>query len=362
MSNASDLFEALDKMNPDASVLSENPLSLVKEWIDTGNYAFNAILSGSCYGGVPKGRIVGFSGPSGCGKTLLINKIIGNFQRKDPEAWGVVFDSEIAVDAATAAAVGADPKRIKHVPVNTVEDVRNQVLALLDRIIEQKMQGKIIIGIDSLGNLAGSKEVGDAEEGKSASDMGTRAKSIKSMLRVLTYRAARANTTIIFSNHEYSNPASMYPSIVHNQSGGEGPIYLASLLVQLGFRREKNEDDYEKEEILGQAKKVGGITITALSVKNRFIPQMLFTELYLNFKTGLDRYSGLFEMAKNLNLITGSKTWECEGQKLGYRKDFERDPKVWEEIILPKLEALITKEFRYSSAVEDLKKEVAQIK
>lgn len=226
---------------------------------------------------------------------------------------------------------------------------------MLQSIVEKNLHGKFIIVIDSLGNLAGDKEVSDAQDDKFASDMGTRAKDIKGMLRVLTYKAAKAKTTIIFTNHIYNDPMAMYPSAIKTQSGGEGPIYMASLLIQLGFKREKNEKDFEKEEMIAIAKNVGGITMHALTPKNRFIPPMLETDLYLNFKTGLDKYSGLFEMAKAMGIITGDITYECEGMKLGRRKEFERDPEVWEKKLLPIFEKKIQKEFAFHSDADTIK-------
>jgi hypothetical protein len=77
-----DAFKILDDLNPDAQFLDENTLSTVKEWIDTGCMALNAIISGSLYGGIPMGRIIGFAGPQACGKTLMVNKIMANAQKK----------------------------------------------------------------------------------------------------------------------------------------------------------------------------------------------------------------------------------------------------------------------------------------
>ena len=355
------VFEGMEELNPHGALLSESALSIVDEWTDTGSYALNAIVSGSCYKGVQNGRVIGFAGPSGCGKTLLTQKIVGNHQKKGRDRWGIVFDSEIAVDAQTATNLGADPSRIKHYPVNTVNDTRNQVLKVLNNIIDLKLQNKFMIVVDSLGNLAGTKEVADADKDKDAADMGLRAKELKGFLRVITIPAAIAKTTVLFTNHTYKNPNAMYPSAVENQSGGEGPIYMASLLVQLGFLREKNEKELEREEIIAIAKKVGGITMHALTVKNRFIPQMLTTDLYLNFKTGLDRYSGLFEIAKAFNVIEGNMTYTCRGTELGYRKNFEKNPDIWEKIVIPALEPIINKEFTFFSEADALKKEVEEL-
>jgi RecA/RadA recombinase len=354
-------IDGLDDLNPHGSLLSDSALSIVDSWIDTGSYALNAIVSGSCYKGIQKGRVIGFCGPSGCGKTLFTTKIVGNHLKADPDNFAVVFDSEIAVDAQTAINLGADPSRIHHYPVNSVSDARNQCLKLMNNIEALKLHGKCLVVIDSLGGLAGSKEQADAENDKDAADMGLRAKELRGFLRIITWPAAISKTTVLFTNHTYKNPAAMYPSAVDNQSGGEGPIYAASLIVQLGYKREKNEKDFEEEEIIAIAKNVGGITIHALTTKNRFIPQMLTTDLYLNFKTGLDRYSGLFDMAKALNVVTGSMTYECNGHKLGYRKEFERDGEVWEKIILPVLEEAVKKQFVFHSDADELQKEVDKL-
>ena len=176
------IFGAVDKMNPDASTLEDTNLSTVDEWVSTGCYALNAIISGSLYKGVPRGRITGFAGPSMSGKTFIINKCIANAQ-KDGYI-GVIWDSEVAVDKKGAVGVGVNPAKVKHYPVETVEDCRNQISTFLDAVIkqneslEEEDRQKFIISIDSLGNLASSKEIKDAEAGKDATDTGTRAKCL----------------------------------------------------------------------------------------------------------------------------------------------------------------------------------------
>ena len=129
-------FKALEHLNSDANVLSDNALSIVESYIDTGCFALNAIISGSLHGGVPKGRIIGFVGPEQCGKTLILNKCIAMEQKKDPSIWGVIFDSEHAYEANTVSNVGGDPSRIKHCPIETVEDCRNQIATFLDEILK----------------------------------------------------------------------------------------------------------------------------------------------------------------------------------------------------------------------------------
>ena len=349
------VFDKLEKLNPEAKFLSESALSTVNEWVDTGCMVLNAIISGSLYGGVPVGRITGFSGPSAAGKTYIINKILANAQKKGMVP--VIFDTEAAIDASSTTGVGLDSDQVKYVPVQTVEDCRNQIATFLDSVMEAKMRNKFIISIDSLGNLASQKELDDTEKGKTAMDMGTRAKGLKSMMRLLTFKAAQAGVTILFSNHTYDDPSAMFPTLVKAQSGGKGPVYLASVLVQLAKRDEKHDASRgDADELLPEANKVSGTTLRALTVKNRFVPPFLECEAYLNFKRGLDKYSGLKEMAVNHGVIEQngstfalpSEKEGVPGKKLGYYKNWKDDEKLWDEHILPKLEEKLKAQYSYS--------------
>lgn len=348
------VFEKLEKLNPEAKFLNESALSTVTSWVDTGCMVLNSIISGSLYGGVPVGRITGFAGPSAAGKTYIINKILANGQKQG--MMPVIFDTEAAIDVGSTTGVGLDPSGVKYVPVHTVEECRNQISAFLDGVIEAKLFGKFILSIDSLGNLASQKEIDDAEKGKTAMDMGTRAKGLKSMMRLLTFKAAQAGVTILFSNHTYDDPGAMFPTLVKNQSGGKGPVYLASVLVQLAKRDEKHDKSNIDDEVVPEANKVSGTTLRALTIKNRFVPPFLEGEMYLNFKKGLDKYSGLREMAVNHGVIeqTGStfslpsKEPGVPGKKLGYYKNWKGDESLWEEHILPGLEKKLKECYSYS--------------
>ena len=179
--------------------------------------------------------------------------------------------------------------------------------------------------------------------------MGTKAKAMKSMMRALTFKAAKARVPIVFTNHIYDNPTSLYPELVKKQSGGSGPVYLASLLVQLAVRNEKI-DKNEGEESIAVAHNVSGITLSAMTVKNRFVPSFLKAELYNNFRTGLSRYAGLKDMAVAFGVIeqTGS-TYNLQGEKIGYASKWENDPEFWEKRVLPLLEETLKEKVCYGS-------------
>jgi len=359
MKDINKIFASLDNLNSEASFLNENALSKVDTWFDTGCFALNAILGGSCRtGGVPKGRIVGFSGPSQTGKTFIVNKILASAQKVG--IFPVIFDTEIAIDENSTKGVGLDPEKTKYVPVDTIDQCRNQISTFLDSVIENDAKGKFIISIDSLGNLASQKELDDVIKDKSATDMGLRAKSLKSMFRVLTFKAAKAGVTILFTNHTYDDPASMYPSLVKSQAGGSGPIYMSSILVQLAKRNEKEGegDNFLDDVKLAEANKYTGTTLRALTVKNRFLPPFLEAEMYLSFKSGLNKYSGLLAMAAARNIVVQSGPTftvgiDCgkykKGDKLGYAKNFAKEPAFYEEFIIPELDKRLAEEYRYNA-------------
>jgi len=354
MSNLVDkAFAKLQKLNSNATTLEKNTLSNVTEWIDTGCLVLNSILSGSLYGGVPKGRITIFAGDSGCGKTFILNKILAHAQQKGMVP--VIFDTEVAVENEGAENVGLDTSNVKYVPVDTVESCRNQIMTFLDEVEkEPELHGKFIISIDSLGNLASEKEINDAGANKGAMDMGLRAKQLKSMMRIITYKAAVTGTTVIASNHTYADPGALHPTLVKQQAGGSGPVYMASILVQMAAKKEKTDAGNINDEALTESRNYSGVTLRMLTVKNRFIPAFLQGEAYLNFKTGLEKYSGLKDIAVSHGIIQqNGSTYSMGEKKLGYYKNWRNDEETWSNV-LPKLESSISEKYRYGKSLSEL--------
>jgi RecA/RadA recombinase len=344
-------FKVLDDLNPEATFLNESALSNISSFIDTGSMALNAIISGSLSGGIPSGRITGFSGPTSCGKTYIINRILANAQKIG--RYVVIFDTENAVDNKGATNMGIDTSKVKYCPVETVEQCRNQISQFLDSVIEKKLKGQFIISIDSLGNLVSTKEMNDVAQGKEAMDMGSRAKGLKSMLRVLTHKAAKADVPILFSNHVYDNPGAMFPSLVKQQSGGSGPLYMSTVLVQMAVKNEKttggNTGSRDAvEDSSPMSKDINGVTLRALTTKNRVVPPFMETEMYLNFKSGLSKYSGLLDMAVGYGVViqNGATFALQDGTKLGYYKNWRDNDEVWSKI-LPELEVKLQQELQY---------------
>jgi len=140
--------------------------SLPTDWISTGNYCINKLLSGELDKGIAVGRISVFAGPSGVGKSLLIANIIREAGKKG--FFTIIFDSESALDKNFLENLGVDIKNTAYLQVDTLERFRNKAVEILQSITDEK----ILIVLDSFGNLSTEKELGDALIGKNASDMG----------------------------------------------------------------------------------------------------------------------------------------------------------------------------------------------
>ena len=343
-------LDSIDKINPFATYLSDSTLSRVGGWIDTGSYVLNAIVSGSIHGGIPKGRVTMMGGESMTGKTLFVQKILANAQKEG--LIPVIFDTENAVDPEGSERMGLDVSKVKYVPCITIEQTRNALFKFLTAVKEKGLEGKFIIAIDSLGNLQSELEHSRMGKDSMSSDMGTKARAMKSLMQTCTNLGATTQTTILCTNHVYDDPTAMFPSIEKNMPGGKSIIYLPSVTIQLARKPMKSDGGktMDAETAVGQ-KNYAGILIRALTRKNRFIKQYLQGEMFLSFQTGLDRYYGLLDLAVGVGAViqTGSTYTLPDGKKIGYYKNFRKDKDLWENTILPVLEERIKKEWSYSS-------------
>ena len=348
-------FDLLAKLNPEAKYLNDNSLSNVTEWIDTGCMVLNAIISGSLYGGVPMGRLTGFIGPESCGKTLMVNKIAANAQKKG--MYIAYFDTEGALDEATAERLGCDPKRIQHNPIKITEKCGHDIVKFFEKLCELGLQGKALVIIDSVGNLITTQEEEKINKGVLTPDMGNRAKSLKSMMRSITHAASKANCPVVFTNHIYDDPSQLHKSALKKQAGGSGPLYMSSVIVQMAKKTERTEEsdnkDANKEETV-MAKGINGLTLRALTTKNRFVPPFLECEMYLNFRTGLSKYTGLLEMAVGFDIIQkAGHQYAIDGNTIGYYKNWRDDDEIW-GLILPKLEEKLKSELAFRNETTSL--------
>lgn len=347
-------LNALDDVVPYSAYLSDSTLSSVNDWIDTGSMVLNALISGSLYGGIPNGRITQLAGPSGAFKTGLVMQILANAQKKG--LIPVIFDTEGAIDPESAAKFGLDITKVKYVGCESVEQTRNAIYKFLKSVREKKQFGKFIIAIDSLANLNSEMELTRMDKDSMSADMGTFAKSVKSLLKTCTNMSTLTKTPILITNHVYDDPSAMYPSLEKNMPGGKAAVYLPSVTVQLARKLVKDADNKQvSDKLAASQKNYSGVVIRALTVKNRFIKQYLEGEFYLSFSKGLDKYYGLLDIMKGMGVVdnSGSSYTDWTGDKLGYYKVWSKDIGLWENKLLPELEKRIKEHWAYGSSPDD---------
>jgi RecA/RadA recombinase len=357
-------LDSINDINPYATYLSESTLSTVDDWIDTGSMVLNALISGSLYKGVPKGRVVQFAGPSQTFKSGFVQQILANAQKKGMTV--VIFDTENAIDPEGAAAMGLDISKVKYVPSTTIEGTRNAIYKFLSFVKEKGLEGKFIIAIDSLANLQSEMELKRMDKDSTSADMGSFAKAIKSLLKTCTNMSTLTKTPIIVTNHVYDDPSAMYPSLEQHMAGGKAAVYLPSVTVQLARKLVKDDDGKTLDSKLAVSQRnYSGVVIRALTVKNRFIKQYLEGEMYLSFSTGLNKYYGLLEIMKGMGVIDnkGSIYYDWEDNKLGFQKAWRGDTDLWENRLLPELESRLKREWSYGNLkdLEDIPDEDDEI-
>ena len=308
----------------------------VENFIDTGSYIFNALLSGSLNGGLPSNKITALAGESATGKTYFLMGIVKNFLDANPNAGVIYFESESAVTKQMVIDRGIDPNRMVHVPVTTVQEFRTQALKVLDSYLLQHESARkpLFLCLDSLGMLSTTKEVEDTAEGKETRDM-TRAQVLKAAFRVLTLKLGRAKVPMVVTNHTYDVVGSMFPT--KEMGGGSGLKYAASSIVYLSKKKEK-----DGTEVIGSI-------IHCKNHKSRLTVEHKMVDVRLTYDKGLDRHYGLLDLALKHGIFKSVSTRiELPDGGKAFGKTINNDPeKYFTDEVMQKLEDAANKEFRY---------------
>ena len=329
--------------NEYASVVSDGVAAGdVDSFVDTGSYIFNALLSGSLKGGLPKNKITALAGESATGKTFFALGMVKQFLEDHPEAAVIYFESESALTKDMIEERGIDSNRIVIVPVVTVQEFRNQSLNILDKYLETEESERppMMFVLDSLGMLSTTKEIEDTAEGKETRDM-TRAQITKGAFRVLTLKLGRAKVPMIVTNHTYDVIGSMFPQ--KEMGGGSGLKYAASSIIFLSKRKEK-----DGTEIIGNI-------IHCKNAKSRLTVENRMVDVRLTYDKGLDRYYGLLDLALAFDVFKkqGTRVLLPTG-KTEYGKTINNNPeKFFTEEVMADLEVVVNEYFKYGKSTSE---------
>jgi RecA/RadA recombinase len=326
--------------NEYASIVSDGvEAGDVDSFIDTGSYIFNALLSGSIYGGLASNKITAIAGESATGKTFFLMGIVKNFLDKNPNAGVIYFESESAITKQMIVDRGIDPDRMVIMPVTTVQEFRTDSLKVLDGYLlqpESKRQ-PLFLCLDSLGMLSTTKEVEDTADGKETRDM-TRAQVLKAAFRVLTLKLGRAKVPMVVTNHTYDVVGSMFPQ--KEMGGGSGLKYAASSIIYLSKKKEK-----DGTEVIGNI-------IHCKNHKSRLTKENKMVDVRLTYDKGLDKYYGLLELAEKYGIFKKVSTrFELPDGSKQFGKTILSSPDTYfTEEVMKQLDEAANKEFKYATS------------
>lgn len=300
-----------------AEILQTSKFFQDRGFSKTGVPAIDIALSGSLDGGLTCGVTV-LAGPSRHFKTSFALVMAKGFMDKHPDSVLLFYDSEFGSPQSYFEAYGIDTSRVIHTPVTDLEQLKHDTMVQLKELSDTD---KVIIVIDSIGNLASKKEVDDAIEGKSVADM-TRAKQMKSLFRMITPHLTIKNIPLIAINHIYMTQEMYSKPVV---SGGQGVMLAANTVWIIGRQQEKDGTD------------VVGYNFIINVEKSRFVKEKSKVPITVEFDAGISKWSGLLDIALESGHVEKPKVgWytrpAIEGDK-NYRANETNTDAFWSPIL-----------------------------
>ena len=273
-----------------SDILTESSFFMAKDTIQTDLPVLNIAFSGDLDGGLIPGLTI-LAGASKSFKTLLGLYCLKAYMNKYPDAICLFYDSEFGVTPDYIKSNGIDGNRILHIPVEHVEQLKFDIVKRLEEI---KRGDKIFIFVDSLGNLASKKEVEDANDEKSVADM-SRAKAIRSLLRIITPHLTMKDLPCIIVNHIYQT-MEMYSRVVI--PGGTAVTYAANSIFVISKAQEKDGTE------------LVGYNFTINIEKSRYVREKSKLPIQVTYENGISKWSGLLDIALETgHVIKPSNGW-----------------------------------------------------
>ena len=307
-----------------------------EEFVDTGSYIFNGLVSGSIFGGVSSNKITSIAGESSTGKTFFSLAVVKNFLDSNPDGYCLYFDTEAAVNRGLLESRGIDLSRLVVVNVVTIEEFRTKALKAVDKYIKMSEEDRkpCMFVLDSLGMLSTEKEIRDALDDKQVRDM-TKSQLVKGAFRMLTLKLAQANVALIVTNHTYDVIGAYVPT--KEMGGGSGLKYAASTIIYLSRKKEKD------------GKEVVGNIVKAKTHKSRLSKENKQVEIRLYFdERCLDKYYGILELGEIGELWKNvAGRYEINGKKVYAKAIYKNPEEYFTPEVMQALDEIAQKEYSY---------------
>ena len=274
----------------DSSILSKSKFFNDKDMVPTSVPMINVALSGALDGGIVPGLTM-WAGPSKHFKTAFSLLMAKAYMDKYPDAVLLFYDSEFGTPIKYFETFGIDMDRVVHTPLTDIEQLKFDIMQQLQEV---NRGDKLMVVLDSIGNLASKKEVDDALDGKSVADM-SRAKQVKSLFRMVTPHLNLKDIPMVVVNHTYKE-IGMFPKDI--VGGGTGSYYSADNIYILGRQQEK-----EGTEIVGY-------NFIINVEKSRYVKEKSKIPISVSFDGGISKYSGLLDIAlESGHVVKPSNGW-----------------------------------------------------
>ena len=268
------------------------------DWVSTGNYALNYLISGDFNKGVPLGKVTVFAGESGSGKSYICS---GNLIRGAQEQgiFVVLVDSENALDESWLKALGVDTSEDKLLKLNMamIDDVAKTITEFMKeyKVMSQEDRPKVLFVIDSLGMLLTPTDVNQFESGDLKGDMGRKPKALTALVRNCVNMFGNYNVGLVATNHSYASQDMFDPD--DKISGGQGFIYASSIVVAMKKLKLKEDDDGNK------ISEVRGIRSACKVMKTRYAKPFENVQVKIPYDRGMSPFSGLTDMFEAKGLL-----------------------------------------------------------
>ena len=269
------------------------------DWISTGNFALNYLISGDFNKGIPLGKVTVFAGESGAGKSYICSgNIIKNAQEQG--IFVILIDSENALDESWLHALGVDTGEDKLLKLNMamIDDVAKTISTFMQdyKALPDGERIKVLFVIDSLGMLLTPTDVNQFEAGEMKGDMGRKPKALTALVRNCVNMFGSYNVGLVATNHTYASQDPYNPD--PNISGGQGFIYASSIVVAMKKLKLKEDEDGNKTTT------VNGIRSGCKIMKTRYNKPFEDIEVRIPYDTGMSPYSGFFDLLEKKGLIS----------------------------------------------------------
>ena len=277
------------------------------DWISTGSYALNYLISGDFHRGVPLGKVTVFAGESGAGKSYFC---AGNIVKhaQDQGIFVVLIDSENALDESWLQALDVDTGEDKLLKLNMsmIDDVAKTISTFMAdyKAMNEEDRPKVLFVIDSLGMLLTPTDVDQFNKGDMKGDMGRKPKALTSLVRNTVNMIGSYNVGLVCTNHTYASQDMFDPD--DKISGGQGFIYASSIVVAM--KKMKLKEDEAGNKI----SEVRGIRAGCKVMKTRYAKPFEGVQVKIPYETGMNPYSGLIELFEKKGLL------EKQGNRLKY--------------------------------------------